>query len=241
MTTDEMTQQGSYPDAVESWPGPRVVRTTLAIRHVLPSVGTRALGRGMRSVINRGRRGASLSPAVHAYCARSVRIRNDGDLILEGGYRIEDNVELILGTDGHGSSCGKVVLGNNVVVRSGCVLSADGGVVRLGAETYIGYQCVLLGGTNGLAVGARVMFGPQCLVVANNHGLRSDVDFGKQSPTSAGITIADNVWIGGHATIVDGVTIGSGSVVAAGAVVTRDVADRTLVAGVPARVVRELA
>jgi acetyltransferase-like isoleucine patch superfamily enzyme len=239
--TEEMAQQRSDPQAVESWPGSRVVRTALAVRHVLPSAGAPAVGRGMRSVINRGRRSASLSPAVHAYCARSVRIQNDGDLILEGGYRIEDNVELILGTDGHGSSCGKVVLGNNVVLRSGCVVSADGGEVRLGDETYVGYQCVLLGGTSGLVLGARVMVGPQCLMVASNHGLRPDVDFSRQPPTSAGISIADNVWIGGHATILDGVTIGSGSVVAAGAVVARSVAPRTLVAGVPARVVRELA
>jgi acetyltransferase-like isoleucine patch superfamily enzyme len=54
------------------------------------------------------------------------------------------------------------------------------------------------------------------------------------------VTIEDNVWIGMRAMILGGVTLGRGSVVAAGAVVTKDVPPRTLVAGVPARVIRAL-
>ena len=58
--------------------------------------------------------------------------------------------------------------------------------------------------------------------------------------TAAPITIETNVWIGTAATVLQGVRIGAGSVVAAGAVVTRDVPPATLVAGVPAKVIREL-
>lgn len=57
---------------------------------------------------------------------------------------------------------------------------------------------------------------------------------------SEAIVIGDDVWIGGNCTIVDGVTIGSNVVVAAGAVVTKDVPDNCVVAGVPARIVKEL-
>ena len=53
------------------------------------------------------------------------------------------------------------------------------------------------------------------------------------------IVVGDNVWIGGRAIILKGVIIGDGAVVAAGAVVTRNVPPRTIVAGVPARVIRE--
>lgn len=56
----------------------------------------------------------------------------------------------------------------------------------------------------------------------------------------ANIHVGDDVWIGGNATILPGVTIGSNVVVAAGAVVTRDVPDSALVGGVPAKVLREL-
>ena len=56
----------------------------------------------------------------------------------------------------------------------------------------------------------------------------------------APIVIGDKVWIGANATVLPGVTIGKGAIVAAGAVVTRDVPPNTIVAGVPARVVREI-
>lgn len=52
--------------------------------------------------------------------------------------------------------------------------------------------------------------------------------------------IGDDVWIGGHTTVLPGVTIGDGAVVAVGAVVTKDVPPYTVVAGVPARVVKEI-
>jgi acetyltransferase-like isoleucine patch superfamily enzyme len=59
-----------------------------------------------------------------------------------------------------------------------------------------------------------------------------------QGESRIGIRIEDGVWIGANATILDGCTVGEGSVVAAGAVVTRDVPPLSVVAGVPARVVR---
>jgi acetyltransferase-like isoleucine patch superfamily enzyme len=65
----------------------------------------------------------------------------------------------------------------------------------------------------------------------NDHSLP-----GKSSP----VKIGDNVWLGARATVLKGVTIGDGAVVAAGALVTRDVPSRTVVAGVPARVIKHL-
>lgn len=69
----------------------------------------------------------------------------------------------------------------------------------------------------------------------DNHTLLVD---GVARSSSAPVVIGDGVWIGARATILKGVTIGDGAVVAAGAVVTRDVPAHSLVAGVPARVVR---
>ena len=225
----------------DAWFTPRMVRRAIRLRHVLPTVGVRALGLAMRTTINHSRSGAGLPPVKYATCARSVRLRGQGQLVLTGGYHLDENVELVMGTDGHSESVGSIILGSDVILRSGCVISADGGTVSIGDRTYLGPHSVLLGGREGIAIGSDVMFGPQCLVVASNHGFSPEEPFVGQSLTSSGVTIADNVWVGGHTTIVDGVSVGSGSVVAAGAVVTRDVPPTTLVAGVPARVLREIA
>jgi acetyltransferase-like isoleucine patch superfamily enzyme len=78
-------------------------------------------------------------------------------------------------------------------------------------------------------------------IVAVNHEFDDPHrPFVEQGITAAGIVIEDDVWIGASAVITDGVHIGRGAVVAAGAVVTADVPAHTVVAGVPARVVREI-
>jgi acetyltransferase-like isoleucine patch superfamily enzyme len=78
-------------------------------------------------------------------------------------------------------------------------------------------------------------------MLAVNHIFEdSSRPFVDQGITAQGITVEDDVWIGSGAIVTDGVTIGQGAVVAAGAVVTRDVPPRTVVAGSPARVIRQV-
>ena len=79
------------------------------------------------------------------------------------------------------------------------------------------------------------------LVFAVNHVFNDPTrPFVEQGITAQGIIIEDDVWIGSGAVITDGVRVGKGSVVAAGSVVTHDVAPHTIVAGVPARLVRTI-
>jgi acetyltransferase-like isoleucine patch superfamily enzyme len=90
-----------------------------------------------------------------------------------------------------------------------------------------------------VTMGDWVMVGPHVLISTVNHplsprGRRNRLGVAKP------VRIGDDVWIGGHATILPGVTIGDGAVVAAGAVVTKDVSPCTVVAGVPARVVKKI-
>ena len=94
-----------------------------------------------------------------------------------------------------------------------------------------------------IRVGAYTMIAPGCVVVDSDfHALwppeRRHLDPGYER--DAGIDIGDHVWIGMHCCILKGVRIGRGAIVAAGSVVTRDVPENCLAAGVPARVVREL-
>lgn len=105
--------------------------------------------------------------------------------------------------------------GKNVFVNSGCCFQDQGGIT-IGDGSLIGHQVVL---------------------ATLNHALEPD----RRATTLPGpIVIGKNVWIGAHATILQNVTIGDNAVIAAGAVVTRDVPANTVVAGVPAKAVKTL-
>lgn len=93
-----------------------------------------------------------------------------------------------------------------------------------------------------ITIGSSVMIGPGAALLTANHTLlHQQTGRGRTRPTlPAAITVEDDVWIAANATILPGVTIGRGAVVAAGAVVTQDVAPYTLVGGVPAKVIRTL-
>lgn len=87
-----------------------------------------------------------------------------------------------------------------------------------------------------VTIGRYVMIAPNCMIAGGNHAFsRTDMPMIQQGSTTKGITIEDDVWIGANSTIVDGVTIYKGAIVAAGSVVTRDVASYEIVAGIPAR------
>jgi acetyltransferase-like isoleucine patch superfamily enzyme len=136
---------------------------------------------------------------------------------------------------GRGSSLGH---GTVVAVKPG----ANGpGALRVGRGTYVGEY------NNLRSEGAEIRIGEQCLIsqfvslIASGHGYeRRDLPIVEQPvPPKLGVTVGDDVWIGCNAVVLPGVAIGTGAVVAAGSVVTGDVAPYCIVAGVPARVVGE--
>ena len=95
---------------------------------------------------------------------------------------------------------------------------------------------VIYGGS-GVTIGSDVMIAPHCVLAAGNHD-HTQLDQPMRSAPSISrgpIVIEDDVWIGAHCTITDGVTIGRGAVVGANSVVTRDVPAYAIVAGVPAK------
>jgi acetyltransferase-like isoleucine patch superfamily enzyme len=112
----------------------------------------------------------------------------------------------------------------------------DHGVnIRVGRNVFIN-QCCTLTDIGGIEIGDDVMIGPNVSLISSGHPL--DPERRRREVTAAPITIGRNVWLGAGATVLQGVTVGDDAVVAAGAVVTRDVPPATLVAGVPARVVK---
>ncbi|WP_300735926.1 DapH/DapD/GlmU-related protein [uncultured Alistipes sp.] len=108
-----------------------------------------------------------------------------------------------------------ITFGENVFVNACCHFQDHGGVT-------IG---------DGCQIGHNVVF------ATLNHGLRPEA---RSHTWPAPIVLGRNVWVGSNATILQGVTIGDNAVVAAGAVVTKDVAANTVVGGVPARIIRQI-
>jgi maltose O-acetyltransferase len=105
--------------------------------------------------------------------------------------------------------------------------------VRIGRNTRINRNCTL-DARSPLTIGDNVSISPEVMILAGTH----DVNDPKFAPSEVGpwaVAIGDHAWIGSRATIMPGVSVGRGAVVAAGAVVTKDVPPLTIVGGVPAK------
>jgi acetyltransferase-like isoleucine patch superfamily enzyme len=108
--------------------------------------------------------------------------------------------------------------------------------IRLGKRVFINAGCKFQD-QGGITVGDDVLIGHNCVIATLNHVEDPDC---RGDMIAAPVRIGDKVWIGANVTILQGVTIGDGAIVAAGAVVTKDVAPRTVVGGVPAKLLKTI-
>lgn len=132
----------------------------------------------------------------------------------------------------------RFTIGRESVVESfSCINNAVGDVV-IGDKTRIGLHCTIIG---PVTIGNNVNLAQGIVVTALNHNFTDCTKrIDEQGISTKEVTIGNDVWIGANATILPGVTIGRHCVVAAGSVVTKDVPDYTVVAGVPARIMKKL-
>lgn len=163
-------------------------------------------------------------------------------------------------------SPGKISIGNGATIADGCIINAmskDG--ITIGKEFTLGANSIIdctglmrelgeslvIGNNVGISpnftafvrgkvsIGNDTIIGPNVTIVAENH-IADDVNVAirKQGTKRAGVSIGDNCWIGAKVTILDGVEIGTGAIVAAGAVVNNNVDPYTVVGGVPVKVLK---
>lgn len=127
-------------------------------------------------------------------------------------------------------------LGKKSVVESySCINNAVGDII-IGDHTRIGIHNTIIG---PVTIGSHVNLAQGITVTALNHNYSDTTKrIDEQGVSTKPVIIGDDVWIGANAVILPGVTIGSHVVVAAGTVVTKDVPENTIVAGVPAKVIR---
>ncbi|MCZ9882308.1 acyltransferase [Arthrobacter sp. B2a2-09] len=142
------------------------------------------------------------------------------------------------------TKCG-LNFGIDVSIGPGCMIrptSYYGGEVGVGLwvgdRTSFGAGC-FIGCSGEIRIGNDVMLGPGVRLFSENHVFGdTEQTIKAQGVVRESLSIGDDVWIGSGATVTAGVTVGSGVVIAAGSVVTRDVPDNSIVAGVPAKVLR---
>ncbi len=129
-------------------------------------------------------------------------------------------------------------LGDYSVVESFACINNAVGDVMIGDYTRIGLHNTIIG---PVTIGSHVNLAQGITITALNHNF-SDPDkrIDEQGVSTTPVTIGDDIWIGANAVVLPGVTIGSHSVVAAGAVVTKDVPPHSLVAGVPAKIIKKI-
>jgi acetyltransferase-like isoleucine patch superfamily enzyme len=129
-----------------------------------------------------------------------------------------------------------ISIGARSAIAAGAFLH---GPISIGEDVSINTRATLDGGTVGITIGNGTRIATGVSIFAFNHGLEFTRDIREQPVTSVGINIGADVWIGANAGITDGVNIGDHAVIGMGAVVTHDVQEYQIVAGVPARVIAD--
>lgn len=157
-----------------------------------------------------------LGVRIHGYIwLRRVSIpRQWSDITLEGGTSLDDGVILL---------CSGPAREDKLVIRQG---------------TYINRH-TMFDVHERMEIGRNCMIGPYCYLTDGSHGIVVDREIKAQPIKAEPVIIEDDVWLGAGAIILSGIRVGRGAVIAAGAVVTKDVPSHAIVAGVPARSIGE--
>jgi acetyltransferase-like isoleucine patch superfamily enzyme len=179
------------------------------------------------------------SSGTFIFCGRNVNIEHGYKISVGKSFIIEDFVHI------NALSEKGISIGDNVTIAKFAVIVCTGVIankgvgIKIGNNTAIGAQS-FIGGQGGIEIGNDVLMGPQVKIFSENHNFENiNLLVRQQGESRRGVTIDDNCWIGAGVTILDGVTIGKGCIVAAGSVVTTSIPENSVVAGVPAKILKE--
>jgi acetyltransferase-like isoleucine patch superfamily enzyme/glycosyltransferase involved in cell wall biosynthesis len=174
---------------------------------------------------------AAMNP--HGYVASSASLHHGN---LQMGRHVYVGEHVVFFQQEHG---GSIVLGERARVYGHVLLeTGPGGSIAVGAGTRIHRGCHLIAYEAPIQIGEDVGISQNCAVYSYRHGVAPGTPIAGQPLQSRGpVRIGDHAWLGVGVIVLDGVHIGAGAVVGAGSVVTRDIPDGAIAAGVPARVV----
>jgi acetyltransferase-like isoleucine patch superfamily enzyme len=168
----------------------------------------------------------------------NTKLRFLSKLSIGSSVTIGDNVEI------NALSKKGIVIGNNVSILKNTIIECTGVIRNLGEGLTIGNnvgiaQNCFIQVRGKVIIEDNVIFGPNVSVFSENHIFEnSDLPVNVQGESRTGVKIESGVWIGTRAVILDGVTVGKNSIVAAGSVVNKDVPPYSIVGGIPAKVIK---
>jgi acetyltransferase-like isoleucine patch superfamily enzyme len=163
---------------------------------------------------------------------RNIRLWHPRKMWIGDRVAVDEGCQL----DARGCAPGEFRIGDGALISRGCILSGKDGSLSIGPRANIGAGCVMYSFTR-IEIGADTMLAANCYVGGGGYVVRgrTDIPMSAQPRKRLGVVIEDDCWLGAGVTVIDGVRVGRGSVIGAGAVVTHDVAPYSIMAGVPAR------
>ena len=129
----------------------------------------------------------------------------------------------------------EIIIGDNTFIAADCTLH---GPINIGNEVAINHHCTLDGGRAGIKLHDQVRIAAYCHLYAFDHGMNISQPIYQQPVRSLGIEIGQDVWLGAHVGVKDGIHIGNHAIVGMQSMVTKNVAEKQAVAGNPAQFVR---
>jgi acetyltransferase-like isoleucine patch superfamily enzyme len=160
------------------------------------------------------------------------KLRHRRRLMLDGIAFIGPRCVLQIGKKG------SIELGRWSWLGHGCKLRCHEGVISIGAKTVLGQECTI-SAYQHVSIGRECVVADRVMLIDFDHGVvEVERPIRLQGIYKRDVRVGNNVWIGYGACILRGVTVGDNAVIGTNAVVTRDVPDNAVVAGVPARVIR---
>jgi acetyltransferase-like isoleucine patch superfamily enzyme len=148
---------------------------------------------------------------------------------------IDDNVIIY-----QSMKSGPISFGDNVhILRDTIIQTGKGGRLTIGERTFIQPRCQISAYISSLHIGTDVQIAPYCSFYPYSHSIKPGIPIHKQNLQSkGGIVIENDVWLGVGVTILDGVHIGEGAVIAAGSVVNKSLPAESIAAGIPAKIIK---
>jgi len=182
-----------------------------------------------------------LYPWLLGACGRNVTFGTNVVLRHPGKIRIGDDVAIDDGCvlDAKGSGNRGIDIGSRVFLGRHTLLACKDGDIALEDGVNISYNCTVFSASS-VRIGRETLLAAYCYVVGGGHDFdRPDLPVVQQARPSQGIVVGAGGWLGAGSIVLDGVTVGPSAIVGAHAVVTQDVPAFAIVAGAPARVVRD--